>query len=322
MSSANRKFPSVCRRARRLLKCVIALLVAVSVVPAVAQQAGPGARAASFERPAPAVRFARQPPEVGDQVEQTIAVDVRMTIAERHGMDVVGQTQSAARSSQRRVVTTSDVAGGVATGVKLRYVTATRQTGRGDGATEAELAPPEAQPTSGKVYTCHCAGDALLVTDARGDIPPLGEYELVAQHMELLGRPNPLADFLAGQTVRVGQRVSLPSEVAERLLGIGDRLGTVKRFDLTLTGTATEDGAACAVFQADVEAASSDSSQMCLQVGGPMVIQTDSCRPVRIELSGPIGMSETRGSYSTKYYLIGTGHMAVNLQSVYHDVRR
>jgi hypothetical protein len=312
------------RRARRLSILLVTMFVAVPIAPAAAQQARPGTQQTSFDRSAPAVRFTRQSPEVGDQVDQTISVELRMTTTERRGMDVTGQTHSALRSAQHRVITTSDVADGQATGVKLRYVTATRQTGRSQDASEpdAELSPPERQPVDGKVYECRRAGDALVITDARGGIPPMDEYEIVAQHMEMLGKASPLADFLVGRTIHVGQRVSLPSEVAERLLGMGDRLGKVTRFDLTLTGTTTDGGAQCAVFQADVDAVSNDSSQMRLQVSGPMVVETDSCRAVRVELSGPIGVSETRGSYSNKYYLIGTGHMAVNLQSAYHDVRR
>ena len=247
-----------------------------------------------------------------------------MTTMERRDMEVLDQTHSVMRSEQHRVITTSDVADGLATGVKLRYVTATRQMGRSVDSSEPDVnqAPPERQPVDGKVYECRRAGDALIVTDARGGIPPMDEYEVVAQHMEMLGRASPLADFLTGRTIYVGQRVSLPSEVAERLLGMGGQLGRVTRFDLTLTGVATEQGSACAVFQADVEAVSNDSSQMRLQVSGPMVVETDSCRAVRVELTGPIGTSETRGSYSTKYYLIGTGSMAVSLRSAYRDVAR
>ncbi len=310
--------------ARRWSVLLFVLLVAVPTVPAVAQQAGPGPRRASFDRSAPAVRFSRQTPQVGDQVEQTIAVELRMATSERRGMEVQSQAHSMVRNAQRRVMTTSDVAGGRSTGIRVRYVSATRQMGRSEGAAEpsGDAAPAEREPVDGKVYDCRRAGDALVVTDERGGIPPLAEYEIVARHMEMLGRPNPLADFLAGQTIRVGQRVPLPAEVADRLLGLGEQMGKVTRFDLTLTGTSTAGGAPCAVFEADVEAVSSDSSQMRMQVSGRLVVETGTCRAVRVELSGPIGMSETRGSYSTKYYLVGTGHVDVKLQSAYHDVRR
>jgi hypothetical protein len=301
-----------------------AALVAVPIAPAAAQQTAPGTRQASFDRSAQAVRFARQLPEIGDQVEQTISVDLRMTTTERNDTQVTGETHSVMRSAQRRVITTSHVADGLAIGVKLRYVTATRQVSQSQDASEPTADPtnPERQPVDGKVYNCRRTGESLVVTDARGDIPPMDEYEIVAQQMEILGRASPLADFLVGRTVHVGQQLSLPGDVAERLLGLDQRLGKTTRFDLTLTGTSSDGGAACAVFQADIEAASNDSSQMRMQMSGPMVVQVDSCRVVRVELAGPIGMSETRGSYSTKYYLTSTGNMAANLRSAYHDVRR
>jgi hypothetical protein len=78
----------------------------------------------------------------------------------------------------------------------------------------------------------------------------------------------------------------------------------------------------CAVFLARVEAASSDSSQMRLQVEGPLVLQLDTCRAVRVDLSGPIGMSETRGSYSTAYQMIGTGQLKMRIASTYRDAAR
>ena len=78
----------------------------------------------------------------------------------------------------------------------------------------------------------------------------------------------------------------------------------------------------CAVFFANVEAISTDASQMRLQVEGPLVVQVDTCRTARISLIGPIGMSETRGSYSTAYQVIGTGRLQVNMASAYRESRR
>jgi len=54
---------------------------------------------------------------------------------------------------------------------------------------------------------------------------------------------------------------------------------------------------------------------MRLQVEGPLIVQADSCRAVRVDLNGPIGMSETRGSYSTAYQVIGTGHLKTSISA-------
>ena len=80
--------------------------------------------------------------------------------------------------------------------------------------------------------------------------------------------------------------------------------------------------ATCAEFRASIEAASNDSSQMRLVVEGPLVIQVDTCRAVAANFTGPIGMSETRGSLTATYQMAGTGNMTVSIASNYGDARR
>jgi hypothetical protein len=91
---------------------------------------------------------------------------------------------------------------------------------------------------------------------------------------------------------------------------------------LTLRETRTLEGAICAVFNASIEAASNDSSQMRLQVEGPLVVQVDTCRAVRAELSGPLALSESRGTYSTAHQVIGTGNLTVRVASTYSTATR
>ena len=155
----------------------------------------------------------------------------------------------------------------------------------------------------------------LIVTDEAGNRPPTEEHEIVAQQMDMVGRPNPFAQFLAGRTIAVGEKLELPKDLAAQIFNLGDKFGEVTRFTLTLQKVQPEGGANCAVFLASVEAVSNDASQMRLQVEGPLVVQVDSCRAVRIGLVGPIGMSETRGSYSTAYQVIGTGRLQMSIAS-------
>ena len=110
--------------------------------------------------------------------------------------------------------------------------------------------------------------------------------------------------------------------MAERLLGIGDPLGQVDQFVLTLEDVRPIGGAEIVVFKANVSAASSDSSQMRLELAGPLVVQVDTCLAVQADLIGPIGMVETRGSLDHTYQMAGTGRMTVRIASTYHDVAR
>ncbi len=180
-------------------------------------------------------------------------------------------------------------------------------------------------PVQGKTYQClRESGETgkLIVTDEAGNRPPADEYDFVAQQMEMVGRDNPLAKFLIGRQVAVGDKLELPKELAHQIFNLGDKFGQVTHFTITLQKVQPENGVNCAVFLASVEAASSDATQMRLQVEGPLVVQVDTCRAERISLDGPIGMSETRGSYSTAYQVIGTGRLQMSIASTFREARR
>lgn len=288
-----------------------------------------GVQRASFTRGAAAaqsVQFGRQGPNVGDQVEQKIGLEMRLATSVRQGDKVLEKNETTMRNTQRRAVTTTEVLDGRTQGVLVRYPEATKQMIMGAGAnTLSNVDPPVAQPVQGKAYRCRREpGDEgkLTVTDADGLIPPIDEFVIVAQSMEMVGRSNPLAEFLAGRRVAVGETLALPKDVADRLFGIGERFGDVSRFDLKLEEVRDENGRACAAFRANVDAGSSKSSQMRMQVEGPLVVDVESCRAVRTKLSGPIAMTESRGTYSTAYQLISTGNLTISIEAAYRDAGR
>ncbi|MEX0641284.1 MAG: hypothetical protein WD468_01210 [Pirellulales bacterium] len=290
-------------------------------------------RPAASDAPRQSVRFGRQPVRIGDEAEQTIALEMRLKLVMRRANELIGKNQTTMRTSQRRVMTTTAVEAGRTMAVTVRYPEATKQV---IGAPEAEApaaptaadasaqSPPMPQPVQGKTYHCQRElgeNGKLVVTDEAGNRPPADEYDIVAQQMDIVGRPNPLAQFLAGRTVAVGEKLELPKDLAAQIFNLGHKFGEVTRFALTLQKLQPESGANCAVFLASVEAVSNDASQMRLQVEGPLVLQVASCRAVRIGLVGPIGMSETRGSYSTAYQVIGTGRLQMNIASAYRETK-
>jgi hypothetical protein len=210
----------------------------------------------------------------------------------------------------------------------VRYLRATKQLVASDIAPPEQTAaetPHATQPIAGKTYLCRRENGSegpLVITDAAGNIPPQDEYEIVAQHMELVGRANPLGEFLAGKTVAVGETIEVPRDLAGKLFQLGDQFGDVIRFELTLEKMQMHEGAARAHFLARIEAASSGASQMRMQVEGPFVVEADTCRAVHVDLTGPIGMSESRGTYSTAYQVIGTGQLKTRIASEYRDAKR
>lgn len=306
---------------------VVLLIIAVRASAAYGEQPAattPAVQQASFDRASSrgerqAVQFGRRATRVGDKIEQRLTLEVRLNTSLRQGNELIEKSRTAVHTTQRRVVTTTDVEGDRTTAVEVHYLEATKQLTAGDS---VDTPGPAAQPVQGKTYRCRRAAGKLIITGATGQVPPPEEYRIVAQHMEMVGRANPLAQFLAGRTVAVGETLELPKELAAQIFNLGDRYGETTRFDLALEKVEPHDGAACAVFLARVEAASNDSSQMRMQVEGPLVMQIDTCRAVRFALSGPIGMSETRGSYSTVCQLLGTGQLKMSIDSAYHDAKR
>jgi hypothetical protein len=282
-------------------------------------------RAATLNRPNDrgpneTVRFARRPPQIGDVIEQSIAQEMRLTTVQRQGNQVADTSTAEVRNHQRRIVTTTRVEKGRTIAVQVKYVEAGKQATEG----ESPAASPQfaTEAVAGKSYRCQRAGEKLVVTDEQGHVPPPVELERVAGDMEAIGRANPLAEYLNGRTVAVGETLQIPLEVADRLLDLRPDFGKLSRFELTLREVRDEGGVRCAVFQAMLEAVSRDSSQMHLQIAGPMVVQVDSCRAVSSNLSGPIAMSESRGSYSAAYQLISTGKLSLSLASLYRDAVR
>jgi hypothetical protein len=306
----------------------VPLIVALIFAGAVAMAQQPSKfseRPASYQRSEfRTVRFDRQLPRIGDQIEQSLSMELRLDTTIRQGDQVIERNATSTCREQRRLVTTSSVADDRATAVRVRYVAATTKTGHGQRLHDLDSQPlaTAPQPVEGKVYDCRREKDQLIVTDHEGNIPPIEEFRIVSENMQSLGQPNPLAEFLVGRVVGVGQQLTLPREVAERLLGISDSFGRVEQFVLTLEDVQPIDGVPCAMFKASVDAASNDSSQMRLELEGPLVIQVDTCRAVQADLVGPIGMVETRGSLGHIYQLAGTGRMTVRIASTYHDVAR
>lgn len=283
------------------------------------------------EANAQSVTFGQQPLHVGDESEQTVTVEMRMKLIMRRENELLGSHQSTVRTSQHRIVTTTAVEGDRVKAVAVRYPEATKQVvaaeaptaPTADGTPTADAAAqyqPIAQPVQGKTYLCRRepgSNGKLIVTDEAGNTPPKEELDIVAPQMETVGRPNPLVQLLAGRTVTVGQQLDVPRDLASRIFNLGDKFGKISRVTLTLKSIRHDGGVAYASFVASVDATSNDASQMRLEVEGPLTVQVDSCRATDIQLVGPIGLSETRGSYSTACQVIGTGHLQLNIASAY-----
>lgn len=256
--------------------------------------------------------FNHRPPAVGDAVQQTVRVEMRIESTARQGATVLETTSSEIQRQQTRRVTATEIAGGRVLGAEVRFLEASAQR---DGADEP-------QPIAGKAYLCRRESDQrLAITTPDGQMPPMDEYELVTRAMETLGTTSPLAKFLAGRTVKVGERLELPAELAQQALGFDSRMGEVDRFVLTLTGVEERDSRRVGAFDTEIEAHGATSQQMRLIVAGAFRVDEATCRIVSADLNGPIAMSGLRGGQVGEYTLDGKGKMRLALSAQYRDAR-
>lgn len=278
----------------------LALLCLFSCSPAVASAAD-------------SVSFGRRAAQSGDAVEQSVRVEMQIESTARQGAKVIETSASRVDRTQTRRVTATDIVGGRVVGAEVRFFDAT--TIHNDAKTE--------EPVSGKTYHCRRDGDRLTITTAAGTLPPMAEYEVVARAMETLGTASPLAKFLAGRTVRVGERIELPSELAQQALGFDKQMGEVDRFTLRLTRVNSIAGRRVARFDAEIEAHGATSEQMRLIIAGVFELEETTCRIVSADLAGPIAISGLRGPDSQSgYTLDGRGKMHLELAARYRDATR
>ena len=277
---------------------------------AAAQAPLPPATTATDETPPPrtTVTFGRRAPQVGDQVEQNVEVELSLRTLARQGTKVLERGEQRLLRRQRRVITADRVEAGRTLAAHVKFLSAERQM---DGQ------PKTAEPVVGKTYHCQRDGERLVIRNAQGELPPLEEFRLVTPCMEMLGRAHPLADFFAERSVAIGEKISLPEEIASELLGADDEFGKVSRFEMKLVRCEEVDGRDCAVFEAEIEAIGAGTSQMRLLVTGPLVLEVSSCRAISADFHGPIGMSEVQGGYGARYQVDATGKFRVAVSSKY-----
>jgi hypothetical protein len=308
-------------RFRRFATSPVLLCTVITLCPHVAaaqSPAVPGVRT-SFERPVAArqVTFERRAPCAGDRANQMLTVEIAVHNHIRRGQQKVGETDTSMIQRVERLITTDEVQNDRTVGAQIRYVVSERVM-KADAEDEAVIQ----DPIAGKAYLCRRDGERLTVTDEAGHLPTLAEFKIVADSMESLGKPNPLAEFLAGRTIGVGETFTLPDEVAQQFaLRMGDGIDNDERFDLTLARIEDVDGRQCAEFQTLLEASETGSRQMKMQLEGTMTIELDSCRMVKADLSGPIGLAETAMSMGEPYHITGTGRMSFEIVSSYSDAR-
>ncbi len=271
--------------------------------------AGPGAR----------IRFEQQAAQVGDRVVQRLGAELTVTTKIVQSGQVAHESTMKMRRQHQRTIDVLEAAECRVVRARASFQVSRRQSP--ENADPKDFSP---QPIEGKTYLMHRTAGALEVTDADGSIPPLDEYTLVMESLDSVGKPNPMAELLAGRALAVGERVNVPRAMAQSILGLGDQLGAVRRFELTLVRLAGDkaskpasDPPSTAIFKAHIEVAPNDVSPLSVTLDGELAVEPASCRLQAMDLAGPVSMSSVERTPGGIYQYSAGGELKLAMRSQY-----
>lgn len=275
--------------------------------------------------PAQLVRFARRAVQVGDLAQQEITLNLDMASRYVQSGQIANESRNVIRREQRRRVEVTAVAD-----ERIEAATISFDHSRKQSPENPDPNALAAQPIEGKSYFAQRRQKTMLVTDASGAIPPLEEYELVADVAQNLAKPNPLAPLLLERPIAVGQKILVPREAATAVLGLRDQVGTIKRFELTLTrveptpvvanAAAGQSTSEVAVFAARIETLPNETTPMEFTLAGTLAVEVDSCRTVAAHFQGPVQMSTTERTRGGIFQFSAAGDLSVSIRSHYSRV--
>jgi hypothetical protein len=305
----------------RPISFVVAIFAAIAGPPALFAEAPAPSDAAvqpaTATSPAPPrqlVRFQQQAAQIGDRVVQRLGVHQTVATKITQSGQTAHESTNEMRRQQQRTIEVLEVAEGRATKARASFQVSRRQS--------PEYAKPNeltTQPIEGKSYLMSREAEQLKVTDLEGAIPPLDEYKLVAESLENVGKPNPLASLLVDHPVFVGQRILVPRDTVQSLLGFQGPMGAVRRFELTLARIEPgddEEPSPQAVFKTNIQIVPNDDSPLAMNLTGEMAIETDTCRLVSVQLVGPVQITsiERTGGGIFQFYAGGQLKLAIRSQ--------
>jgi hypothetical protein len=176
------------------------------------------------------------------------------------------------------------------------------------------------QPVAGHAYSVHRTGEKLTITDEKGQPITEEEDKILQNQLQNFGKPNPLAEFLHGQEIRIGQSIEVPEEVASQLLGMAGNPAKTDKLRLKLVNIKPLDGQACAHFETLLKTSGQETAMSLVMKGG-LVIEVNSCRMRSIRLHGPVAISEARGPTIGRFLVSTNGTLDVAITTSFDNER-
>jgi len=283
----------------RLANSLVRVHLAVIVVVAVALQSSAAEN----------YRFTRVAPTPGTVVAQQVrhASDFNVSIVQQDR--VLSKSRRVLETDQQRRITVMRVEQGRIDAASIAF----------DKAERVSPAAPEAQPQAvqGKTYFITRLDDRIVISGRDGRTPPDVELTVVRAAVEAIVKPSPLAKFLDGRTVDVGQTLHLPPAIVSDLFSVDGVIGSAGRMAVTLSEVRRIDGADCAVFDAQLDTRSSLGSNLKMQLAGKMIVQLDTLHTVSVNLAGDAQLTSAEPTHPQAALVTGQGRISISMSATY-----
>lgn len=227
-----------------------------------------------------AVEFAFKERSEGSERIESEKLTMAMDLTVKRDGEVIQSARQAFSKETLIVSTVLESRGGKPTKYKVHYKVAR----------ETEMGLPQTTSVHEKSYMVSPGEPKPEITYTSGKTPQDTEKDVVARDFRQIGKGNVLQGLLNGKTMKSGDTIDAPLDVAKRILG-GD-VGTSGDFEaetitFTMTGTREVNGSPCAAFLARVVATrtSPAAAKMKLHLTGELLVSSN-CDPLLLDLKG------------------------------------
>lgn len=260
---------------------------------------------------AESVTFTFQQPQNGQRIHQEVDSRTKVQTTFEQSNQLISSESKNSLLQQVREILILEADPSKTVRVQVTYTRAVRKN-RGK-----LLDRPKPQPVAGKTYLVQRIGDVLQVTYPDVTQPSAEEVLIVQANMRAVGRTNPLAKFLDGRTIQIGQRLQLPHNLAADMLGGSDALKTAETVFLTLSRTKRINGQRAAVFKAEILGPYTDDGIRSIQSEGEIIVAIATCRTLRAQMDAKVALVEERGPKGATFTVSNVGKVHLKIEARY-----
>ena len=254
--------------------------------------------------------FRYKAPAKGESVEQESDVKMDFQLEVLSGGQSLVKTKLKVQMSElsRQEVLEANEDG--ATKMRIHYVKL-EETETSDEGTQRTVSPRQ-----GKTFIVAAAPEGFQITDEKGATIGLEEREELESDFDSLGERDLLCDYLAGKTLREGQKID-DAVIKDSILGSSFESDGMKLDEITLQFRKfkSRGGDKVGIFDAKMKISGvlEESLNLSADFEGQLEVSTEGCRLLQVEMAGPMRMSGTQEVEGTVLELQakGTGRFEI-----------